>query len=294
MLKKSLLANAKTFKVSIGAQTYCTVSSNKAFASPGEIVTLTVSYPTGYSNATVSVSPSAVVNKVNVNTFTFVMPYSDVTVAASASVLSFKISVNQSGTGTVNVKSVADYGETVTITVSPATGYALQSISSGDVTLSGSENSRTFVMPAKNVTITVAFKQDYHVVITVGYYKAMSVYSYGYSTKLSKPFGSIDRIPYWNSPDVRLIELTSTFLGSDKKFSKDLFFTNKNHGLSAMVVNGKSMRVYDTEFQSTDSPPLVDPSLEGREVLIKFTPPPYRISIRKSSRYLPALERRAW
>lgn len=162
MLKKSILVNAKTFKVSIGAQTHCAVSSNKAFAAPGEVVTLTVSYPTGYSNATVSVSPSVAVNKVNVNTFTFVMPYSDVTVAASASVLSFKISVNQSGTGTVNVKSVANYGETVTITASPGADYLLQSIASNDVTLSGSGSTRTFVMPARDVLIQVAFAEDLH------------------------------------------------------------------------------------------------------------------------------------
>lgn len=273
MLKKSLLANAKTFKVSIGAQTYCTVSSNKAFASPGEIVTLTVSYPTGYSNATVSVSPSVAVNKVNANTYTFVMPSSDVTVTASASVLSFSIYVNKSGSGTVNVKSVANYGERVTVTLSPADRHSLQNISSSDVTLSGDGNTRTFVMPARNVTLTVAF-QEYHVVITVGRSKAIRFYYYGYSTRLSAPYGSIDRIPYWNSPNARLIELMSGFSGSDKKFSTDHIFTNERHGLSAMVVNGKSMRVYDTEFQSADSPPLVDHSLEGKEVRIKFDPPP--------------------
>lgn len=32
----------------------------------------------------------------------------------------------------------------------------------------------------------------------------------------------------------------------------------------------------------------------GQTVYLTFDPPPYRISLRKSSRYLPALERRAW
>lgn len=271
MLKKSLLANAKTFKVSIGAQTYCTVSSNKAFASPGEIVTLTVSYPTGYSSATVSVSPSVVVNKVNANTYTFVMPSSDVTVTASANVLSFSIYVNKSGSGTVNVKSVANYGERVTVTLSPADRHSLQSISSSDVTLSGDGNTRTFVMPARNVTLTVAF-QEYHVVITVGYKKSIGIESYGYSTKNNAPYGSIDRIPYWNSPDVYLTKLESMSINGN--FSQDLLVTNEKHGLSAMVVNGKSMRAYDIEFRNTNPPPLVDSSLKGKEVRIKFTPPP--------------------
>lgn len=270
MLKKSLLANAKAFKVSIGSQTYCTVSSNKAFASPGEVVTLTVSYSTGYSNATVSVSPSVVVNKVNANTYTFVMPSSDVMITASASVLSFSIYVNKSGSGTVNVKSVANYGERVTVTLSPADRHSLQSISSSDVTLSGDGNTRTFVMPARNVTLTVAF-QEYHVVITVGYKKSIGIEGYGYSTKNNAPYGSIDRIPYWNSPDVYLTKLESTFINGN--FSQDLLVTNEKHGLSAMVVNGKSMRVYDIEFRNTNPPPLVDSSLKGKEVRIKFTPP---------------------
>lgn len=273
MLKKSLLANVKAFKVSIGAQTHCTVSSNKAFASPGEIVTISVSYPTGYSNATVSVSPSVTVNKKNSSTYTFVMPSSDVTVTASASVLSFSIYVNKSGSGTVNVKSVANYGERVTVTLSPADGHSLQSISSSDVALSGDGNTRTFVMPARNVTLTVAFQQDYHVVITVGYQKDV----YGYSTTssvLKKEFGSIDRIPYWNNPEVYLTGFYSVFFSTVSNFSRDGVDTRGNHGLSAMVINGKSMKVGSKSFISEVRPPLVDPSLNGKELRIKFDPPP--------------------
>lgn len=276
MLKKSLLANIKAFKVSIGAQTHCTVSSNKAFASPGEIVTLTVSYPTGYSNATVSVSPSVAVSKVNTNTYTFVMPSSDVTVTASASVLSFSIYVNKSGSGTVNVKSVANYGERVTVTLSPAAGNSLRSISSSDVTLSGDGNTRTFVMPARNVTLDVAFQQDYHVVITVGYLSNKTFSYYGYSKlKTEFSFGSIDRIPYWNNSGEYLTSLMSRFFTDSLKFTSDSSTTKSPSGLSAMVVNGKSLKKGSGGFQSANTPPsLFDASVKGKEVRIKFDPPP--------------------
>lgn len=273
MLKKSLLANVKAFKVSIGAQTHCTVSSNKAFVSPGEIVTLTISYPTGYSNATVSVSPSVTVSKKNVNTYTFVMPSSDVTVTASASVLSFSIYVNKSGSGTVNVKSIADYGERVTVTLSPADGHSLQSISSSNVTLSGSGNTRTFVMPARNVTLTVAFQQDYHVVITVGHGAVdMGTYPCGYSSKV----GSIDRIPYWNSPGAYLISVFTKFTASNGLISNHLY-TNSGPGLQAIAVNGISLSVDRKNpdiFSNAKYPPIINSSLNGKEFRIKFDPPP--------------------
>ena len=199
MLKKSLLANVKAFKVSIGAQTHCTVSSNKAFASPGEIVTISVSYPTGYSNATVSVSPSVTVNKKNSSTYTFVMPSSDVTVTASASVLSFSIYVNKSGSGTVNVKSVANYGERVTVTVSPGQNYELGSISASGVSLSGSGNTRTFTMPANNVTIYVQFNTiPGHIKGTVVDLSTDRGYAYGLSKGVA---GSMSRVPMWYSKD---------------------------------------------------------------------------------------------
>lgn len=39
---------------------------------------------------------------------------------------------------------------------------------------------------------------------------------------------------------------------------------------------------------------LIKKEYVGKLIGIEFDPPPYRISVRKSSRYLPALERRAW
>lgn len=184
MLNKALLASPKEFRVSIGTQTYCTASVNKSSAMPGDLVTVTVRSNTGYGNVKVAVSPSVEVTKVNGATFTFVMPFTDVAVNASASALDFRINVSKTGQGTVTVKSLAKYGETVTLSASPGEDYVFGAISSNDVSLSGSGDHRSFVMPAKDVTISVAFNFIYpgyttcH--ITVGKNSSYANKAYGY------------------------------------------------------------------------------------------------------------------
>lgn len=204
MLHKALLASPKEFRVSIGTQTYCTVSVNKSSAMPGDLVTVTVRSNTGYGNVKVGVSPSVEVTKVNATTFTFVMPFTDVAVSASASALDFRINVSKTGQGTVTVKSLAKYGEVVTVTASPSKGYKLTSVTASGVTLSGSGDTRTFTMPAKDVTITVQFAEiEYW--ITIGYKEVLGTptndWYYGWSNGEDAPvrLGSINRVPYFNN-----------------------------------------------------------------------------------------------
>ena len=186
MLHKALLSSPKEFRVSIGTQTYCTASVNKPSAMPGDLVTVTVRSNTGYGNVKVGVSPSVAVTKVNETTFTFVMPYTNVEVSASASALDFRINVSKTGNGTVTVKSLAKYGETVTVTVAPGTDYLLSSITASGVSLSGSGNTRTFVMPANDVTIQVAFVENMYGMVPakmlVGH-NMDAQYWYGFSTE---------------------------------------------------------------------------------------------------------------
>lgn len=174
------------------------------------------------------------------------------------------------------MKSVANYGERVTVTLSPADRHSLQNISSSDVTLSGDGNTRTFVMPARNVTLDVAFQQDYHVVITVGSSSNETFSYYGYSTLKTKfSFGSIDRIPYWNNSGEYLTSLMSKFFTGSLQFINDSSTTKSPSGLSAMVVNGKSLKKGSGGFQSANTPPsLFGASVKGKEVRIKFDPPP--------------------
>jgi hypothetical protein len=52
----------------------------------------------------------------------------------------------------------AKYGQSVTVTISPSSGYELNTISATGATLSGSGTTRTFTMSKSNVTITGSFK----------------------------------------------------------------------------------------------------------------------------------------
>ena len=243
MLHKALLASPKEFRVSIGTQTYCTVSVNKSSAMPGDLVTVTVRSNTGYGNVKVGVSPSVEVTKVSETTFTFVMPFTDVVVSASASALDFRINVSKTGQGTVTVKSLAKYGEAVTVTVSAGANYELGSISASGVTLSGSGNTRTFVMPANDVTINVQFAEiEYW--ITIGYKEVLGTptndWYYGWSDGWGAPvsIGSINRVPYFNNN--RNDYLNGVFAYGLTRSSVELYFavvavSNENFHVTGTV-----------------------------------------------------------
>ena len=209
MLHKALLFSLKEFRVSIGTQTYCTTSVNKSSAMPGDLVTVTVRSNTGYGSVkvAVAVSPSVEVTKVNETTFTFVMPFTDVAVNASASALDFRINVSKTGQGTVTVKSLAKYGEVVTVTASPSKGYELSSVTASGVTLSGSGDTRTFKMPAKDVTIAVTFVEVvYELTVGVYNYRRRTYYGYG-TTNNNGTYGAMNKIPYWQKRSWYLTDL---------------------------------------------------------------------------------------
>ncbi|GHT29819.1 hypothetical protein AGMMS49574_07640 [Bacteroidia bacterium] len=88
-----------------------------------------------------SVSVSAVITPPVVNTYSV---YIELT--------------TNNGTVTAN-PSTAEAGTIITLTITPAEGYELDAISATGATLSGSGNTRTFTMPASNVTITATFKK---------------------------------------------------------------------------------------------------------------------------------------
>ena len=225
MLHKALLSSPKEFRVSIGTQAYCTASVNKSSAMPGDLVTVTVRSNTGYGNVKVGVSPSVEVTKVSETTFTFVMPFTDVVVSASASALDFRINVSKTGQGTVTVKSLAKYGETVTVTVSAGANYELGSISASEVTLSGSGNTRTFVMPANDVTIAAVFVEVVYE-LTVGDYTGDGNVTYGYYTDYkNRTYGSMNKIPYWQKRSWYLTDLCARAFAGNSEYPDDLTYT---------------------------------------------------------------------
>lgn len=251
MLHKALLSSPKEFRISIGTQTYCTASVNKSSAMPGDLVTVTVRSNTGYGNVKVAVSPSVEVTKVNGTTFTFVMPFTDVAVNASASALDFRINVSKTGQGTVTVKSLAKYGEVVTVTASPSKGYELSSVTASGVTLSGSGNTRTFTMPAKDVTIAVAFVEVVYE-LTVGGYSRNDIY-YGYGTTNNGTYGAMNKIPYWQKRSWYLTELCVRAHAQDSEYPDRLTYTADMRANSGWVPSSASLTFKDgVTIQLTD------------------------------------------
>ena len=77
------------------------------------------------------------------------------------STTTYSVTVNAATNGTVTAdKETAAEGATVTLTVTPESGYELESLTVGgtDVTAQVTNGTYTFAMPAKNVTVTATFE----------------------------------------------------------------------------------------------------------------------------------------
>lgn len=108
------------------------------------------------------------------NQATFTMPAAAVTVTAEFEddeeqpgpvPTTYTVTVNNGANGTVTADQTTDVaqGDTVTLTIAPSKGYELDALTVKDaanaaVTVNGTGNSRTFTMPASNVTVSATFK----------------------------------------------------------------------------------------------------------------------------------------
>ncbi len=135
----------------------------------GETYTLTATPDTGYSLTSWGVTGAA---STNGNSFT--VGASNVTIAPTFAMTdhavtytaptngSYTLSVN-SGTA-VSANTTAQYGQTVAIAITPGTHYEVDTVSvvttagNTPVEVSGTGNSRSFIMPDAPVTVTVTFK----------------------------------------------------------------------------------------------------------------------------------------
>ena len=113
----------------------------------------------------------------------------------------YTVSISPTTNGSVTASSYsAAANTTITLTVSPSSGYKLSSLTVTDsmgntVSLSGSGSTRTFTMPASNVTVTAAFEKDstdpdpeYNVIYFVDNQGWGSVYLYAFNS--SDPNGT--------------------------------------------------------------------------------------------------------
>lgn len=134
--------------------------------SMGETVTLITSADTGYAITTLQATYEEGTTEVNLpltpaenDTYTFVMPAADVHVHWIVSKVQYTITVNPSEHGIVTAPATAEYGQEVTLTVTPDAHYMLESLSvaytnGNPVTVTDNK----FSMPAANVVVNATFK----------------------------------------------------------------------------------------------------------------------------------------
>jgi len=146
-------------------------SANKTVANYGEVITLTVTPDLGYvftsilayqtGNEAFVVPLTAVTN----DTYTFTMPTHHVTVKVVFTPVYYSITTQVDGRGgQISAKTQAIEGETITVTLSPDTNYEvnwIRAFKTGGpiviVPVTGAGNTRTFTMPAFDVTVQVNF-----------------------------------------------------------------------------------------------------------------------------------------
>lgn len=139
------------FNVTCNAGTGGSLTASANSAQSGTTITLYPVANTGYTFSGYTTSPSVTITN---NQFT--MPSSNVTVTANFTKVNYSITkaASPSAGGTVNVTGSAQYGDQVSISATPATGYQFSSWStSPSLTISGGK----FTMPAGNVSITAIF-----------------------------------------------------------------------------------------------------------------------------------------
>ena len=148
-------------------------TSNATSAAYNTPVILTIKPDTGYELSSISASTSASAITLsgsgitNGSARTFSMPAGNVTISATFTAINYTITTSGITNGTVTAKNSsgqaitsATYGQTVTLVIAADKyyDYTADSISVTGVTnLGGSGLTRTFTMPAQNVTVSATF-----------------------------------------------------------------------------------------------------------------------------------------
>ena len=152
-----------TSPVSLTTTPAATIVAGVACYTAGTALALTVTPHDNTQILTDVTFTGATATKTGNGQYTLTMPANDVSITAT-----FSASYTISGTGSTTGGSIiasqgtALYGDQVTLTATPSTGYSLQSLtvttaSGQPVALSGSGLTRTFTMPGENVTVSATF-----------------------------------------------------------------------------------------------------------------------------------------
>lgn len=142
-----------------------TIKVNNTTTSPvsvaeGNAYTVTLTPNKGYEVDTFTVGGTDYKADLTNNTYTGTMGSADVAVAATFKKSNYTVTCNTATNGSVTAdKATANYGDTVTLTVTPDAGYQLKSLSvkdASDAAVTVTDNA--FTMPASNVTVTATFE----------------------------------------------------------------------------------------------------------------------------------------
>lgn len=149
----------QTYAVNCATPSNGTLAADKSLAAAGEKVTLTVTPNANYEIASVTLNGEPIVPEEDVYSFT--MPEGEANVVATFSAINYTITCSPAENGSVSAKATANYGEVVTLTISPKSGYKLNSLivkDAEDADVEVADNK--FTMPASNVTVTATFVED--------------------------------------------------------------------------------------------------------------------------------------
>ena len=136
-----------------------------AVATANATVTIPTTPDTGYELDAITVKngDNTVASSKDGDNGTFTMPEAGVVVSATFKLHDYTITKNEMTNGNVTVANTAKMGDTVTLTVTPATGYELDTLTvkdSGNNDVTVTNNS--FTMPASDITVSATFKlHDY-------------------------------------------------------------------------------------------------------------------------------------
>ena len=149
-----------SYTVSKSEGTGGTGTLSKTSANYQDTITVTASPSTGYT-ANTPTATGITFTSAGTNKWTFTMPASNVTVSFTFSKINYTVSRTDGTGGSSSLsKTTANYGDTITVTCTPNTGYSANTPTASGITFtSAGTNKWTFTMPANNVAVSCTYSK---------------------------------------------------------------------------------------------------------------------------------------
>ena len=256
--------------ITVNAGTGGSASASAASASSGTSITITCSPNTGYK-ADTPTATGITFTSAGTNKWTFTMPNSNVTVSCTFSKIDYTVSKTEGtgGTGTLS-KTSANYGDTITVTASPNTGYSANTPTASGITFtSAGTNKWTFTMPASSVTVAFTFAQiNYSVSVGVSpsgsgtLTRDKSTAHYGDTVTLTRTAGTGWQFSSWSTMPNNLSINSSTLkftmpaqnVSVTANFTKISYNVTKTDGTGGTSTLSKTSANYQDTVTVTLSP----------------------------------------